>query len=128
MCCSRTEETESIFPLTPEGWRRPDSVIWLWDISISLTPFSGEKPSYAGALEPIDRNDTGRHGYVEGSWDRGKLRLKFIPFACRSYENIVLTLKEDSTQYSLEEMLKNADPEKRWTEYLPSGDPGQPFS
>ena len=45
---------------------------------------------------------------MEGSWDRGKLRLKFIPFACRSYENIVLTLKEDSTQYSLEEMLKNA--------------------
>ena len=35
------------------------------------------------------------------------MRLKFIPFACRSYQNLVLTLREDSTQYSLEETLKN---------------------
>lgn len=66
------------------------------------------KAVYAGALEPIDRNDTGKHGYVEGSWDRGKLRLKFIPFASRSYENLVLSLNEESTQYSLEEMAKNS--------------------
>ena len=45
---------------------------------------------------------------MEGSWDRGKLRLKFIPFASRSYENLVLSLNEESTQYSLEEMAKNS--------------------
>lgn len=65
------------------------------------------KAVYSGALEPIDRNDMGKHGYIEGSWEKGKMRLKFIPFACRSYQNLVLTLREDSTQYSLEETLKN---------------------
>ena len=43
------------------------------------------KAVYSGALEPIDRNDMGKHGYIEGSWEKGRMRLKFIPFACRSY-------------------------------------------
>lgn len=64
------------------------------------------KALYPGALEPIDRNDTGDHGYIEGSYDNGRMRLKFVPFASRSYQNLLLTLDETSTQYSLEEMLK----------------------
>ena len=64
------------------------------------------KALYPGALEPIDRNDTGDHGYIEGSYDNGRMRLKFVPFAYRSYQNLLLTLDETSTQYSLEEMLK----------------------
>lgn len=66
------------------------------------------KAVYAGALEPIDRNDMGRHGYIEGAYDQGRLRLKFVPFASRSYQNMVLTLREDTTQFSLEETVKNA--------------------
>ena len=46
------------------------------------------------------------HGYIEGSYDNDRMRLKFVPFASRSYQNLVLTLDETSTQYSLEEMLK----------------------
>ena len=26
---------------------------------------------YPGALEPVDRNDQGEHGYIEGTYDRG---------------------------------------------------------
>ena len=65
-----------------------------------------DQAAFSGALEPIDRNDTGDHGYIEGSYDNGRMRLKFVPFASRSYQNLLLTLDETSTQYSLEEMLK----------------------
>lgn len=65
------------------------------------------KALYPGALEPIDRNDTGEHGYILGSYEEGRIRLKFIPFASRSYQNLLLTMKETTTQFSLEEMVKN---------------------
>lgn len=65
-----------------------------------------DKMIYPGALEPIDRNDMGEHGYVEGRYEEGRVKTRFVPFACRSYEKLVLTVREDSTQYSLEEMMK----------------------
>lgn len=65
-----------------------------------------DKVAYAGALEPIDRNDLGDHGYVEGRYENGKVKIRFVPFACRSYQQLLMTLREDSTQFSLEEMMK----------------------
>ena len=65
-----------------------------------------DNAAYAGALEPIDRNDLGEHGYIEGHLENGRLKTTFVPFACRSYEQILLILREDSTQASLEDMLK----------------------
>ena len=65
-----------------------------------------DNAAYAGALEPIDRNDLGEHGYIEGHLENGRLKTTFVPFACRSYEQILLMLREDSTQASLEDMLK----------------------
>ena len=65
-----------------------------------------DNAAYAGALEPVDRNDLGDHGYIEGHLENGRLKTNFVPFACRSYEQILLMLREDSTQASLEDMLK----------------------
>lgn len=62
---------------------------------------------YSGALEPIDRNDLGEHGYIDGTYDEGKVRTRFVPFASRSYQNLLLTVREGSTQHTLEEMLRN---------------------
>lgn len=62
---------------------------------------------YSGALEPIDRNDLGEHGYIEGTYDEGKVRTRFVPFASHSYQNLLLTVREGSTQHTLEEMLRN---------------------
>lgn len=62
--------------------------------------------AYAGALEPIDRNDLGPHGYVEGHLENGRLRTSFVPFATSSYEQILLTLDENSTQAAIEDMVK----------------------
>ena len=65
-----------------------------------------DNAAYAGAVEPVDRNDLGDHGYIEGHLENGRLKTNFVPFACRSYEQILLMLREDSTQASLEDMLK----------------------
>lgn len=63
--------------------------------------------AYSGALEPLDRNDMGPHGYIEGTVDGGRIRTRFVPFACRSYGQIGLTVSEETTQLSLEERLEN---------------------
>lgn len=65
-----------------------------------------DKMAYAGALEPTDCNDTGPHGYIEGTMEDGKVTAKFVSFSCRTYQQIILTVREDSTQFSLEEMLR----------------------
>ena len=62
--------------------------------------------AYAGALEPIDCNDLGKHGYIEGRIENGRLRTAFVPFASRSYGQILLEVNEETTQISLEEDLK----------------------
>lgn len=65
-----------------------------------------DKMIYPGDLEPLERNDMGERGYVEGRFENGRVKTRFVPFACRSYQKLVLTVREDSTQFSLEEMMK----------------------
>ena len=65
-----------------------------------------DKIAYSGALEPQNRNDSGKHGYIEGVYDEGRIKLKLRPFALRSYQNLVLTVDQNTTQYTLEEMLR----------------------
>ena len=65
-----------------------------------------DRAAYSGALEPIDRNDTGAHGYMLGWTQNGRLRVKFVPFAERNYEIISLNVSLEDTQTSLEEKLR----------------------
>lgn len=62
--------------------------------------------AYSGALEPIHRSELGMHGYMEGRVENGRLRVEFVPFAMRNYEQLLLNVDEKSTQISLEEALK----------------------
>ena len=62
--------------------------------------------AYAGALEPIDRGDEGMHGYIEGTLHNGRLKIRFIPFACRQYRTIVENVGMEDTGYSLEDKVK----------------------
>ena len=39
-----------------------------------------DNAAYAGALEPVDRNDLGDHGYIEGHLENGRLKDKFCSF------------------------------------------------
>lgn len=61
---------------------------------------------YAGALEPIDRNDIGPHGYIKGVWENGEVRVKFRRIACRSYFHEFIQMDEETTQIQLEEELR----------------------
>lgn len=62
--------------------------------------------AYPGSLEPLDRNETGVHGYVEGTLENGQVQIRFVPFACRFYEKLVLNVREDMAQYDLEDQAK----------------------
>ena len=71
-----------------------------------------DKIAYAGALEPIDKNDLGPHGYIKGVWVNGAIRTEFIPAASRSYILLSVKVKESTTQFSLEQALARLMEEK----------------
>lgn len=47
--------------------------------------FANGQMAYAGALEPIDKNDEGAHGYIIGECHPGRTFIKFVPYALREY-------------------------------------------
>ena len=56
---------------------------------------------YAGALEPVDQNDVGPHGFVQGEiTDRG-VRTKWVPFAEREYIHLKVRVDESDTAGSV---------------------------
>lgn len=61
---------------------------------------------YSGALEPIDKNDTGVHGYVSGEIIDGKVRAKFIPFATREYVHMRVQVDDTMTNIQVRELLQ----------------------
>ncbi len=68
---------------------------------------------YPGSPEPLDRNETGKHGYVEGFTDsEGNIHTRFVPASARIYEDITLVMDEDTTQNELEEKLSDMIEEK----------------
>ena len=60
---------------------------------------------YSGALEPIDKNDTGVHGYVFGEIRDGKVHAEFVPFASRQYIHKKLQIDKTMTNLEVKELL-----------------------
>lgn len=50
---------------------------------------------YAGALEPVDKNDIGPHGYIRGEITGGRVRTQWIPCAKREYIHLDIQVKPD---------------------------------
>lgn len=63
------------------------------------------KAGYAGALEPIDRNDHGPHGFIKGYYKEGRIKTEFVPWAVRNYKTLTVTVDPNMSQYQLEEIL-----------------------
>lgn len=61
--------------------------------------------AYAGALEPIDCNDFGTHGYMKIQLSKNQVRAEFVPAACCEYKVMEVEVSEESTQYELEETV-----------------------
>ena len=65
-----------------------------------------DRAAYCGALEPIDRDDTGPHGYVLGWTQNGRLRTRFVTFASRSYHHLETELSTEDTRTTIEERIR----------------------
>lgn len=66
-----------------------------------------KKAAYAGSLEPTDRNDTGRHGFVRGELSEEGTQYRFVPFASREYIHQVVKVTPDMTGWGLKEKLQD---------------------
>lgn len=60
---------------------------------------------YAGALEPIDCNELGPHGYVIGEVHKRKVKLSFVASSARQYRKEELEVTEGDTAYSVREKV-----------------------
>ena len=64
------------------------------------------KAIYAGALEPIDKNDLGPHGYVKGSITEEGVKTEFVPSAKREYVHATLQITPEVTNGSLKDLIR----------------------
>lgn len=64
--------------------------------------------AFSGALEPIDRNDTGPHGFMKVICTQEGTTAEFVPLASCSYLDLDFDVKEETTQFELEEWVHKA--------------------
>lgn len=67
---------------------------------------SENKIAYGGALEPIDKDDTGTHGFICGTYDGEKLNIRLIPWAKREYIPLKMTVEPEMTDYQVRQQVK----------------------
>lgn len=67
---------------------------------------SPNKIAYCGALEPIDKNDTGEHGYILGEFTEQGCKIQFAASAKREYKHIEIPVTTEMTSLSLKEKIR----------------------
>lgn len=65
-----------------------------------------DRALYAGSLEPTDKNDTGRHGYIRGELTKEGVRTEFVPCAKREYIHLTLQVEETMTDGSVRDRVR----------------------
>lgn len=65
-----------------------------------------EHIAYAGSLEPLSREETGKHGYILGEITREKRSFQFVPFSKREYVLLKVRVSSDIESSDLEARLK----------------------
>ena len=63
--------------------------------------------AYAGALEPVDINDTGAHGYIEGRISEKGCQIRFVQHAMREYVHKDVQVDKTMTGHNLKQKLAN---------------------
>ena len=66
------------------------------------------KAIYAGSLEPLDKNETGPHGYIKGEVRKKEISTEFVPSSIREYKTVSAQVGKDTTQFSLENAIREA--------------------
>ena len=62
--------------------------------------------AYAGALEPIDKNDTGKHGYIRGEATEKGVKAEFVPSAKREYMHLPVEVGKNMTNGFAREKIR----------------------
>lgn len=76
-----------------------------------------DKIAYAGALEPIDKNDTGAHGYIRGEITTKGCHITFVPAALREYVHMEIPVHGRMTGHELRENIRQ-EIERRGTQHI----------
>lgn len=66
------------------------------------------KAAYAGSLEPLDKNETGAHGYIKGEIRKKEIYIEFVPSSIREYKTVSVEVENDTTHFSLENTIREA--------------------
>ena len=61
---------------------------------------------YSGALEPIDKNDTGPHGFILGELKEESCRIRFVPCSLRQYVHLEVTAEKKMTNRGLKALIR----------------------
>lgn len=75
--------------------------------------FKSRKMAYCGALEPIDKNDEGPHGYIEGICQQHQTQIRFVPWAKRCYVNISVSVEPHMTWEEIKDRISRQMVEER---------------
>ena len=67
---------------------------------------------YSGALEPMDINDVGPHGYVIGTMDETGVSTKFVPIAKRKYIHLSVEVKSSMTFGEIKDVVRKSIEER----------------
>lgn len=62
---------------------------------------------YAGALEPLDKNDTGVHGFIRGEVTEEQISLSFEPAAVREYIHLEIPVFPATTSGALKNRVRS---------------------
>ena len=66
----------------------------------------GARAAYPGSLEPLDKTETGAHGFILGTLGERGCYLQFINFAKRHYEQLIIEAEPGMTLYALRDKLQ----------------------
>lgn len=71
-----------------------------------------DQMAYAGALEPLDRNEFGPHGLIYGMIEekngKNQTKIRFLPVASRSYLKLEVAVHSGTTQLGLERKIQES--------------------
>lgn len=62
--------------------------------------------AYCGSLEPLDVDDKGKRGYIEGIIDENGVKFELVPFSRRCYQELTLDVTGIRTLMELGDTLK----------------------
>ena len=62
--------------------------------------------AFSGSLEPLDQNETGRHGFLLGEITEKGTQIRFVPFAKRQYVHLDLNVDVGMTHGALRTKIR----------------------